>query len=264
MSGKRIFLLLILVGTGIGIWVLLSSPIPEGTSALSQSSGISLFWYDEQGKITWAVHAKTGDMKKGEESTLYGVSLSFVSGGEDEVKAECDTLSYSGDEAKLTGNVALTEVGGIHLVTESADWDTTTREISSSDVTIEVQSGSLTAPMFRYQTDERRAVMSGGVHATVDGASVLTVDGDDAEAHADLISITGNVHVYVRDETYTADRLEYSPKDDVTTLSGGLVGTLEHGSITGDELVINKNEISASGGVHISLANGFFGGSDGT
>jgi len=210
------------------------------------------------------VHAKTGDMKKGEESTLYGVSLSFVSGGEDEVKAECDTLSYSGDEAKLTGNVALTEVGGIHLVTESADWDTTTREISSSDVTIEVQSGSLTAPMFRYQTDERRAVMSGGVHATVDGASVLTVDGDDAEAHADLISITGNVHVYVRDETYTADRLEYSPKDDVTTLSGGLVGTLEHGAITGDELVINKNEISASGGVHISLANGFFGGSDGT
>jgi len=200
-------------------------------------------------KYTWAVHAKTGDMKKGEESTLYGVSLSFVSGGEDEVKAECDTLSYSGDEAKLTGNVALTEVGGIHLVTESADWDTTTREISSSDVTIEVQSGSLTAPMFRYQTDERRAVMSGGVHATVDGASVLTVDGDDAEAHADLISITGNVHVYVRDETYTADRLEYSSKDDVTTLSGGVIGTLAHGAITGDELVINKNEISASGGV---------------
>ena len=255
---------MILVGTGIGIWLLLSSPVPEGTSALSQSSGISLFGYDKQGKITWAVHAKTGDMKKGEESTLSGVSLSFVSGGEDEVKAACDTLSYSGDEAKLTGNVALTEVGGIHLVTESADWNTTMREISSSDVTIKVQSGSLTAPLFRYQTDERRAVMSGGVHATVDGTSVLTVDGDEAEAHADLISITGNVHVYARDETYTADRLEYSSKDDVTTLSGGVIGTLAHGAITGDELVINKNEISVSGDVHISLTNGFFGGSDGT
>ncbi len=264
MSGKRIFLLLILVGTGIGIWLLLSSPVSEGTSALSQSSGISLFGYDKQGKITWAVHAKTGDMKKGEESTLSGVSLSFVSGGEDEVKAACDTLSYSGDEAKLTGNVALTEVGGIHLVTESADWNTTMREISSSDVTIKVQSGSLTAPLFRYQTDERRAVMSGGVHATVDGTSVLTVDGDEAEAHADLISITGNVHVYARDETYTADCLEYSSKDDVTTLSGGVIGTLAHGAITGDELVINKNEISVSGDVHISLTNGFFGGSDGT
>jgi len=264
MSGKRIFLLLILVGTGIGIWVLLSSPVPKRTSALSQASGISLFGYDKQGKITWTVHAETGEIEKGEESTLSGVSLRFLSGGEDEVKATCDTLSYSGEEAKLTGNVALTEKGGIHLVTESADWDTTTREISSSDVTIKVQSGSLTAPMFRYQTDERRAVMSGGVHATVDGASVLTVDGDEAEAHADLISITGNVHVYVRDETYTADRLEYSPKDDVTTLSGGVVGTLEHGAITADELVINKNEMSASGGVHISLANGFFGGADGT
>jgi len=264
MSGKRIFLLLILVGTGIGIWVLLSSPVPKRTSALSQASGISLFGYDKQGKITWTVHAETGEIEKGEESTLSGVSLRFLSGGADDVEAVCDTLSYSGDEAKLTGNVALTEKGGIHLVTESADWDTMTREISSSDVTIKVQSGSLTAPMFRYQTDERRAVMSGGVHATVDGASVLTVDGDEAEAHADLISITGNVHVYVRDETYTADRLEYSPKDDVTTLSGGVVGTLEHGAITADELVINKNEMSASGGVHISLANGFFGGADGT
>lgn len=255
---------MILVGAGIGIWLLLSSPVPEGTSALSQSSGISLFGYDKQGKITWTVHAKTGDMKKGEESTLSGVSLSFVSGGEDAVKAVCDSLSYLNDEATLTGNVTLTEKGGMRLVTQSADWNTTTREISASDVTIEVQSGSLTAPMFRYQTDERRAVMSGGVHATVDGASVLTVDGDEAEAHADLISITGNVHVYVRDETYTADRLEYSSKDDVTTLSGRVVGTLEHGVITADELVINKNEISASGGVHISLTNGFFGGADDT
>ena len=264
MSGRRILLLLIVVGAGIAIWLLLSSPVPKRTSALSQASGISLFGYDEQGEIAWAVYAETGEIKEGKESKLSDVSLRFLSSGADDVEAVCDTLHFSDDEAKLTGNVTLTEEGKMCLVTESADWNATTHEISASDVTIEVQSGSVTSPTFRYQTDERRAVMSGGVHATVDGASLLTVDGDEAEAHADWIRIDGNVRVHARDESYTADRLEYSSNDDVTTLSGGVIGTLVHGAITADELVINKNEISASGNVHISLSNGFFGGADGS
>jgi len=264
MSGKWIFLFLILIGGGIGIWLLLSSPVPEGTSALSRAGGISLFGYDSQGEVAWAVHAETGEMEEGKESKLSDVSLLFLSGGEDDVEAACDTLHFSGDEATLSGNVTLTEKGGMRLVTDSANWGTTTREISASDVTITVQSGSITAPEFRYQTDDRHAVMSGGVQATVDSASLLTVTGNEAEAHADLISIDGNVRVHVRDEEYTADRLGYSSKDDVTTLSGGVVGTFAHGAITADELVIRKNEISASGGVHISLTNGFLGGADGT
>ena len=255
---------MILVGTGIGIWLLLSAPVPKGTSSQSRASGVSLFGYDEQGVVSWAVRAKTGEMEEGKESKLSGVSLRFLTSGVDDVEASCDTLLYSGDAAKLSGNVTLSETAGMHLVTESANWDTTTREISASDVTITVQSGSVTAPNFRYQTDERRAVMSGGIQATVDGATLLTVNGDEAEAHAHSISIEGNVRVHVRDEEYTADRLEYSSQDDVTTLSGTVIGAFTHGAITADELVISNNAISASGGVHITLTNGFFGGTDAT
>ena len=264
MSGKRILLILLLIAVGIGLWLLLSSPVPKETSALSRASGLSLFGYDKQGKISWAVHAKTGEVEEGKESRLSDVSLRFLSSGVDDVEARCDTLLYSGDEAKLSGKVTLSEKGGMCLVTESADWDTKAHEISASDVTITLQSGSLTAQEFRYRTDERRAIMSGGVQARIDGASLITVDGDKAEAYEDMFSINGNVHVHVRDESYTADRVEYSSKDDVTTLSGGMVGTFEHGAITADVLAINKDEISASGGVHISLRNGFFRGADDT
>lgn len=214
--------------------------------------------------MTWALHAKEGQVKKGKASKLSDVSLRFTSGKKDKLAAACDTLSYSGDRATLAGNVTLSEEGGIRLVTQRADWDTSTREISASDVTIEVQSGSITAPEFYYQTDARRAVMSGGVRATLAGASPITVDGDEAEAHADSVKIDGNVRVHVRDESYTAGHLEYSSTDDVATLSGGVIGTFAHGEITADKLVISDNEVSASGGVHISLRDGFFGGADGT
>ena len=262
MSGKRIIILLVLIGGGITAWMFLSATTPKVASKPSQAeaSGISLFGYDEQGKVTWAVRAETGQVKKGEESTLSGVSLRFMSDGADELEATCDTLSYSGDEANLIGNVTLAENGGMSLVTQSADWNTTNRQINASDVTINVQSGSVAAPAFSYQTDTQRAIMSGGIQAEIVGASPLTVEGDEAEASGDLIVIDGNVHVYTGDETYTADHLEYSSKGDVTTLSGGVVGTLEHGKITAGELVIGKDEISASGDVHIGLENGFFGG----
>ena len=245
----------------IAVWLLLSSPAPKRSSALSQARGISLFGYDKQGRTTWAVHAEKGDTKKGEDSTLTDVSLSFLSDKKVEAKAKCDTLSYSGDKATLTGNVTLSEDGRISLVTQRADWNTTASEISASDVTIEVQSGSITAPQFRYQTDDRRAIMSGGVKASLTGELPLTVNGDKADAHADLITIKGNVRVHVRDEIYTADNLEYSSTDDVATLSGGVVGTFSHGEITAAKLVIGKDETSASGSVHIGLKSGFFGGS---
>ncbi len=263
MSGKRILIiiLLLLIGGGIVVWLLLSPPVPKRVSALSQARGISLFGYDKQGKISWAVRAKTGQVEKGKKSTLSDVSLSFLSDKKIEAEARCDTLSYSGDKATLSGNVTLREEGGIRLVTDEADWNTTTREISASDVTITVQSGSITAPNFLYQTDDRRAIMSGGVKASLTGASPLTVDGDKATAHADTVSINGDVRVHVRDEIYTADRLEYSSKNGVTTLSGGVVGIFSHGKITAGKIVIGEHEISASGGVHISLNNGFFGGS---
>ncbi|MCD6494638.1 hypothetical protein J7K60_01145 [Candidatus Bipolaricaulota bacterium] len=261
MSGKRILFFLVLIGGGITAWLLLSPPAPQVVSDPSQASGISLFGYDEHGKVAWTVQAETGEVKKGEESRLSGVSLRFMSDGADELEATCDTLSYSGDEASLVGNVTLSDSEELSLVTQSADWNTTAKQISASDVTIGVQSGSVSAPVFCYQTEERRAVMSGGIRAELTGASLFTVEGDEAEAQADLIIIDGNVHVYVDGDTYTADHLEYSTKGAIATLSGDVVGSFSHGQITARELVIGKNEVSASGGVRISLKSGFFGGS---
>ena len=241
--------------------MLFSPPTPKLASEPSQAVGISLFGYDERGEPAWVVQAEGGQMKKGEESTLSGVSLRFMRDGEDELAATCDTLSYSSDEATLSGNVRLTEEGGLHLVTQRADWNTTAKEIRASDVMIRVQSGSVVAPVFLYQIDERRAVMSGGIEAEFTGASPLTVTGEKAEARAGSIMIDSNVHIYSSDDTYTADHLEYSSDSDVVTLSGDVVGTFPHGQITTSLLIIDKDEISADNNVHISLKNGFFGGS---
>ena len=104
-------------------------------------------------------------------------------------------------------------------------------------------------------------MMRGGVKASLAGASPITVDGEKATTNADTVSITFFFHDPATTEIYTADRLEYSSKNGVTTLSGGVVGIFSHGKITAGKIVIGEHEISASGGVHISLNNGFFGGS---
>ena len=263
MSGKRVLIIVLLIGGGLAAWLLLSSSPPpsKATAAVSRASEVSLVGYDGQGKTSWIVRAEEGQMEKGKESKLSDVTILFTSGGGSEMKATCDELSYSNDKATLSGNVRLSEEGGLQLVTKRADWDTTSKEIRASDVTIDVQSASVTAPTFSYFTNRREAVMSGGINGSLSGASPLSVTGDEAVAKADSIAIDGNVHVRSGNETYGADHLEYSSQDGITKLSGDVTGEFAHGTITAGEIVIASDETSATGDVHIALHNGFFGGS---
>jgi len=261
MSGKRILILTLLIGGGIAAWLVLSStPGPKGTVAVSRASAVSLVGYDEQGETTWIVRAEEGQMEKGKDSQLSHVTLLFTSDDTWTLRGKCDSLSYSDDKATLSGNVVLSEEGGLHLVTNKADWDTASKEIRAGNVTIDVQSASLTAHTFSYRTDKQEAAMGGGVHASLSGKSPLTVTGDRAMAKADSIAIDGNVRVRAGDDTYDASHLEYSSKDGITRLSGGVVGTFVHGTISAGRIRIARDETSATENVHIALDDGFFGG----
>ncbi len=263
MFRKIVFLLVILVGVGIGIWQLLSSPCTETTSVISSVRTMSLFGYNNQGKSIWAIQAETGKMQDGKDSKLFNVSIRLLSDDARDVLGGCDVLSYIDGQAKMKGDVTFTEQDGISLVTDEAFWDTKKSEITASDVTIKVQSSSLVAPIFRYQTDERRAGMSGGIQALLDGSSPIVVTSDQADANKDSICMDGNVRVQVRQEAYTAKSLDYRFSSDETTLSGAVTGAFSGGRIKADELMIHGNQIEAQGGVEINLTQEFFGKTNG-
>jgi lipopolysaccharide assembly outer membrane protein LptD (OstA) len=263
MSRKIALFLVVLAGGGVAIWQLLPSHSSVTTPEVSSVGGMSLFGYDSEGRTTWAIQAEAGEMKDDFDSELFAVSFRLLSEDSTDVLGGCDSMRYVDDQATMKGNVTLIEQGGISLVTDKAIWDTKKSEIRALHVTISVQSGSLVAPTFRYQTDDRFAEMSGGVQGLLYDSSPIVVSSDQADANKNVIHMDGNVRVEVRQETYTAKRLDYNLSDNTTTLSGSVMGAFSDGRITADELVINGNEIKAQGDVQINLMQGFFGESNG-
>ncbi len=255
---------MVLIGVSIGIWQLLSSPAAETKSAISSVRTMSLFGYNDRGETTWIIQAEEGEMEDGKDSELFNVSIRLLSDNSADVLGDCDVLHYIDDQAVMQGAVTFAEQDGISLVTDKAVWETRESEISASDVTINVQSSSLVAPVFRYHTDERQAGLSGGVQAILDGSSPIVVNSDRADADKDSIYMDGNVRVKVRQETYTANTLIYWFDNDTTTLSGKVIGSFSKGRIIADELMIHGDKIEARGGVQINLMQGFFGGNNGT
>jgi hypothetical protein len=263
MSIKKGLLLVILMAVIVGIWQLLYSPSTETASEVSQVRMVSLFGYNNRAEKTWIINAETGKMDDVKDSELFNVSVRLLSDNADDVVATCDSLNYLGDEAIMKGSVNLAEKDGIRLVTDEAIWNTKGSEISAWDVTISVQSISLVAPVFTYQTDKRRAEISGGVRATIAGSSPMVVNSNQADADKDSIHMNGDVRVQVREEIYAADALGHSFSTDMTVLSGEVVGTFSNGHIFAEELVIHEDKIEARGGVKIDLREAFFGESDG-
>lgn len=249
---------MILVGAAVGIWQLLLPPSSDATSEVSQVRKVSLSGYNDRAEEAWRIDAETGRMRGGEESELSDVSVRLLSDDGDDVLAACDTMSYSGQEAIMEGSVKLEEKDGISLTTNEARWDTAGSEISASDVTISIQSSSVVASLFSYQTDIRRAKLSGGVRAAIAGEPAIEVNSNQADANRDSIDMKGDVLVQIRQETYTAQNLYHHFSSETTTLSGQVTGAFANGQISAHKLVIEKDNIEASGGVEIRLTEGFF------
>ena len=262
MSRARIILVLILIG-GVILWLSLSFRQTPSSSDLTQAYGVNLTSYDRNGEPAWHLEAKEGEME-GDTGRFTDVRVEFLSDDTDRLLAKGEALTFTRDEATLEGGVEVRRGEGYRLTTEEITWAEATRELRAGCVTITTEGGTIEAAGFRYELENDRSFLCGGVSAEIDRSSPLRVTGEAAEEADGLLIVTGEVTVEGEEETYRCARLEYDTESETVSLLQGVEGTFPEGEIHAGALLLTPDGLTGRGGVSFRLNKRFFGGGDDT
>lgn len=251
----------VLIGGAIALLVGLT-PQQETSPATTQAVGLVLHGYDAEGRSAWTVQAVGGAIA-GDLSALTNATLLFYREGQEALRAQGATLTYSGKEAVLTGNVDVTSADGYRVTPDQLVWNESTHDLVAGRVTIASDTVSVEAQGFRYDLDDGHWSLSDGFVATIEQPSSLHVTGKTAAGEADHLTLAGELTVEGEDDTYSCAEIEYVLGSQEVRLSGGVEGVFSSGTLSAGELTLTPDGSSAGGGVHLVLEGGFFGGEGG-
>ncbi len=255
-KAKTLLLALALI-VGVAILLVVTSPREPTSSQQTQAQKVNLRGYDEEGFLTWSLEALEGEIKD-DTGKLADVEAVFFEEGTARLQATADALTFAGKEATLSGGVEVLH-DDYRLETKTLVWFESERMLTAGEVTILFEAASVEAEAFSYNLDTEQALLEGGVTSTLDRAAHMwQVSAQRAEAKNGRLILTGEVSVKSGDESYQCASLEYDRKRDEVSLSGGVEGGFDSGTIHADSIRLASDGIVASGGVTLLLEDPFF------
>ncbi|MCD5416667.1 hypothetical protein LR032_06255 [Candidatus Bipolaricaulota bacterium] len=266
MSRSRIILALLLVG-GVILWLTLPfRPVPPAP-AFTRAYGVSFAGHDQYGEMVWRVEAKEGEMAD-DTGRFIDVMVEFFAENSDSLLARGERLTFARGTATLEGRVEIVRGEDYRLITERVVWDEEAEELTAGQVTITMEAGTIEAARFRYDLEDRRSILSGGIRAEIDRVSPLSVTGEAAEEVDGLFIVTGEVTVVGEDGTFHSGRLVYDPEEDTvrllpdeeTILVGDsfVKGTFHEGEIRAGAILLTADGFTGTGGVFLQMNELFF------
>lgn len=139
---------------GGAIWLLLRSSLPEELpAATTGTTGLVLRGYDREGRPAWTVEAQGGSIVD-DVGTLTDARLLFFQDGRETLRAHGTTLTYSGREAVLAGDVEITGGDGYRLIPDEVVWNESTHDLVANRVSISRETVSVEAQGFRYDVGD--------------------------------------------------------------------------------------------------------------
>ena len=257
MSKPKTLLLALALIVGVAILLVVTSPREPISSQETRAQKVNLRGYDEEGLLTWNLEALEGEIN-GDTGKLADVEAVFYEEGEARLQATADALTFAGKEATLSGEVEVLH-DDYRLETKTLAWFESERMLTAGEVTILFEAANVEAEAFSYDLDTEQALLEGGVTSTLDHAAHMwQVSAQRAEAKGGRLILTGKVLVEGEDESYQCASLEYDRKRDEVSLSGGVEGGFDSGTIRADSIKLASDGIAASGGVILLLEDPFF------
>jgi len=258
MPRTRILVLCAVVLISGAIWLLLRSSSPEELPvATTETTGLLLNGYDNEGRPAWTVQAQVGSIAD-DIGTLSDARLLFFKEGRETLRAHGATLTYSGQEAVLAGNVEVTSSNGYRLIPDELVWSESTHDLVANRVSINSETISVEAQGFRYDLDDGHWSLEEGFAATIGRDSSLEVTGRTAREEAGLLTLSGELSLKQENETYSCGEITYVPGSEEVYLSGGVEGTFSAGTLSARDVTLTSTGSTATGAVHLVLEGPFF------
>jgi len=217
---------------------------------------VTLHGYDEDGVIIWSLEALEGKMENN-AGAFSEVRAEFYDAGTKRLSATGDTLTFAGEDVALSGEVEILH-DVYRLETQTATWHESEGVLTAEGVTIFLETATVKAEAFQYELKEERAVLEGGVSATLAQKQTLQVVGERAEQTRDTLLLTGGVLVEGTDEAYRCASLKYVQDSDQVSLFGDVEGQLNSGTIRAESIRLTPDGMVASGGITLLLDHPFF------
>jgi len=259
--GLLAVLLLVVIG-GATALLLSSSSREEASPAPTVARAVTLRGYDAGGTLAWVVQAEEGAIES-ETGTLSHVEIAFYKAGEERLRAQGATLTYTGNESVLKGGVDIVRADGYRLSSEELAFAEKTGELTAGRVEIRAEGVTVEAQGLRYHVKEDRWSIAEGFAVAIDRPVSLEVVGRTIAEEEGRLILQGELAVEGKDESYTCDRIDYDKGTELVRLSGDVEGTFSAGTIRADSLTLTQKGFTAGGGVHLLLTPGFFGGAGG-
>ncbi len=258
MPRTRILVLCVVVLIGGAIWLLLrSSPPEELPVATTETTGLLLHGYDDKGRPAWTVQAQAGSIAE-RIGTLADAVLLFFKDGAQTLRAHGDTLTYSGQEAVLAGDVEVASADGYLLAPDELVWNESTHGLVANRVSITSETIRVEAQGFQYDLANGQWSITEGFTATIGRDSPLEVTGRTAHEEAGVLSLSGELHLTGEGEDYSCGEITYVPGSDEVHLSGGVEGTFSTATLSAREVTLTRAGSTAAGTVHVVLEGRFF------
>ncbi len=191
------------------------------------------------------------------------VTVEFLSEDTDPLHASGERLTFTRGVATLEGAVKVVRGEDYRLTTEKIVWDEATRELTANHVTIITEAGTIDAAEFRYDLENERSILTGGIRAEIDRLSPLSVTGEEAEERDGILIVTGGVTIEGEEGSFRSARLEYDPADETLRLFPGeetsfVEGTFHEGEIRAGAILLTVDGFTGTGGVTLQMNELFF------
>jgi len=242
-------LLLCLVVAGFAALVFVPRR-PPGVDVSFTAVGVVLHTYTEAGDLSWEIYAREGRVVD-EEGTLSDVEIHFISSDATSLTASADHFSRGENASVLSGGVKIEREDGLRLETEEMTWDEREEQLRAGAIAVLLRDARVEGDRFEYDLRNERATITGGVRATIDRETELSVRGDRAVEENDVLSIEGSVRIESEDGTYRCDRIEADTE--TVRLIGGVEGLFKDGELRAERASIGEGGLTATGNVSLSL-----------
>lgn len=243
------FILLGLLVAGIAALVFLPRR-PAVSDVPFAASGVVLHTYTEAGDLAWEVRAREGEVV-GEEGTLSGVEVRFITSDETSLTARADRLIQAERSSTLSGDVLIERDDGLRLETEEMTWNEHDEQLHSGSVELSIRDLHVEGERFEYDLRGDRATIVGEIMATIDREPRLTIRGERAEEANDVLAVEGNVEIESGEDAYRCDRIEAD--EEQVRLIGGVEARFRDGELQADRAEITDDGLTATGSVQLHL-----------
>ena len=157
--------LLAIAGVILTLFFRSSASRSGATLQAAQAQKIVLYGYDGE-NLAWCVRANKGTLRE-EEGRLVDAEVSFYAEQEEELNITAELLLFEPAEMTLSGRVTASHRDGYTLQAPTLTWTEASNELVGNDIQVIEESAAITAAEFRYELENRRAWLIGGMKASL-------------------------------------------------------------------------------------------------